>query len=116
MSEQSLKDKVFSASPSQLILLLMDAGVASLAAAVDRYRAQTFDAAAPHLDKAKAILAELLRCVKPEVGAVGENMQTVYASIGVQLDKAVAGKDPAALEHALRMLTELRDTWKSISA
>jgi flagellar biosynthetic protein FliS len=115
MSDQSLKEKVFAASPAQLILMLMDSAVEALSMAAAQYRAGAYDAASPHLAKARPILAELLRCVKPDVGEIGANMQTVYASIGVQLDKAVTAKDAAALDHALRMLTELRDTWMTIS-
>jgi len=114
-SEQSLKDKVFSSSPAQLILLLMDAAVEALATADGKYCAAAYDEAIPFIDKARQITEELHRSVKPDVGELSVNMQTVYTSINVQLDKAVMQKDVSALENALRMMSELRDTWKTIS-
>lgn len=71
---------------------------------------------APLIFRAERIVLHLLASLDPSAGEVAANLQRLYAYVLGRLAEAALARNAAALDEALRILTELRSAWAQIAA
>jgi flagellar protein FliS len=108
---------VMTASPGQLVVMLYDGAgrflrQAEIAAAEGAWRH-----ASDRLDKADAIVDELLVTLDVEQGGqIAERLQGIYVFCRRLLIDARLERDPAKIRQAAALLAELRGAWAEIAA
>ena len=107
-----LKTRVLTASPEQLQLMLYDGAIRfceqGRQAILDRRIEDSFNL----LSKAEKIILELTNGLRDEVAPeICANMRRLYLFCYDRLVLANVKKDTGALDDALRVLRELRQTW-----
>jgi flagellar protein FliS len=113
---------VLTASPGQLVLMLYDGVLTSLALARDAFERQVEDPRRieminQQLLRAQAILAELQSGLNMEAGGeFARNMDRLYEYHGRRLFEANLRKDVAPVIEVERLVCELRDAWAQMLA
>lgn len=108
---------VLTATPAQLVLMLLDAALRSMAAAREALNRpardfKRFEAAHLQLTKARRIIAELRSRLNVEAG--GEfalQMDRLYDYYSRRLFEANLRKDPALIAEVEGLLVQIRDAW-----
>ena len=107
---------VASASPHQLVQMLLDACQDSLAQARGAIAAGDIPAKGRAIGRAARIVEEGLKaCLNLEAGgALAADLNALYAYIGVRLTHANLSNDVATLEECGRLLEQVRLAWVAI--
>ena len=108
---------ILTASPEQLVVLLYDGALRFLrqaqAAAGEGARQHARD----RLDRAEAIVDELLATLDIEAGGeLAKRREGIYVFCKRCLMEARLQDDPAKLETVVRLLSELRGAWAAIAS
>ena len=109
--------QVTTCTPGQLLVLLFDGlfrflGEAKAAMTVDD-RARSGE----RLDRAYAILEELAGALAPSAApALCENLQAIYLFCMGRIVEANLKREPACIDDVMRVLTPLRDAWRTAAA
>lgn len=109
-----LEDQVFSASPERVRLLLIQRAIRAIAAVKSLWQVQDWDSAAAELERAKSIVMELTRGLKPLGAEISGKTASVYLYVRNALGNAQRKQDEALLDDALRVLEVERDTWTQV--
>ena len=106
---------VMTASPAQLVVMLYDGanrflrqGEAALAEGATAH-------ANDRLQRAEAILDELLATLNPDAGQITERLQGIYAFCRKLLIEARLERNPAKVAKVAELLGGLRDAWNQIA-
>ena len=104
------------ASPHQLICLLFDALLLSLAKARAAIARGDVELKGKEIGRAIRILEEGLKCGLnlEQGGELAQNLDRLYGYCVVRLTQANARNDVAALEEVLRLVEPLADGWRQI--
>ena len=107
---------VASASPHQLVQMLLDACQDSLAQARGAIAAGDIAAKGRAIGRAARIVEEGLKaCLNLDAGgALAADLNALYAYIGVRLTHANLSNDVATLEECGRLLEQVRLAWVAI--
>lgn len=101
-----------SASPGQLVIALYDGAVAAVSIAYEAHLAGAIEARGLHIDKAQAIIAELISSLNFDVDSeLCERLFNIYLYISRRLFDAVLHDTPDALLEARKLLSQLRSAW-----
>ena len=104
--------QVQTASPAQLTLMCYDGMIRFLTQAREAMREQRYDVQNAAIDKAQALLSELLKGLDFERGGgIARHLDALYRYLYDQLSHANLRDDMAALDEVRRHLTQLRETW-----
>lgn len=109
--DQYRKSAVNSASPLQLIVMLYDGALRFMEGAKhamsqdDLYRQNEL------CQKAQNILAELMSCLDLKTGEVAQNLLSLYTYTYDQLVQANINDDPEPIDRAIKVMSDLRDSW-----
>jgi len=104
-------------SKGRLIVLLYDGAVKFLRQALTETDRQAWDARARFLHKAAAIIDELDLCLDMDAGGdIAVNLRSLYGFVRRHLTQACARKDGEAIREVIRILEELNEGWKAITA
>jgi len=108
---------VGSASPHQLVTMLLNGALDSIAQARGAIQNKQIEAKCRAITKALAIVDEGLKsCLDLERGGeVAQNLHDLYGYVGTRLIHANLHSDDAALEECARLLTPVRDAWMAIA-
>jgi flagellar secretion chaperone FliS len=109
---------VGSASPHQLVQMLLDACQESLAQARGAIATGDIAAKGRAIGRTARIVEEGLKaCLNLEAGGqLAADLNALYAYIGVRLTQANLGNDVATLEECGRLLEPVRSAWAEIGA
>ena len=99
------------ASPEQLIKMLLDRAVGELGSAQQELKAGDRLAASPHLRRAQDIVGELRCCLDLEVGSMATNLDELYAFAYGQLLEAGLDGDIRHVSDVVALLEPIRDAW-----
>lgn len=108
---------VMTASPGQLVVMLYDGAARFLRQAELAGDEGGWSHASERLDKADAILDELIVTLDKEAGGeIAERLQGIYAFCKRLLIEARVERDTERIRTTARLLAGLRDAWSEIAA
>ena len=111
-----LETGVSAASPHKLIVMLYDGALVSILNAIANLKSGNVAAKGAAISKAINIVDNGLRAAldKKVGGEIAQNLDALYEYISARLLKANLDNDPAILDEAHALLTDLRDAWNAI--
>ncbi len=115
-SPQAYKEAaILTASPEQLVVMLYDGAIRFLRQGEMAMRegmiAQTND----RLQRAEAIIDELLGTLNMDAGDISVRLQSIYVFCRKLLMEARVERDPAKVGQVVTFLAELREAWAQIA-
>jgi flagellar protein FliS len=114
-SQAYASDSVLTAAPEKLVVMLYDGLGRFLARGAAALRAEDIAAAGKALNRAGAILDELLATLDPAAGEITERLAGIYLFCKRELLAAQLKRDPARIERVAKLLAELREAWAAIA-
>jgi len=115
-SQTYAQDSVLTASGEKLVVMLYDGLARFLARAAAALRAEDIAAAGNALNRAGAILDELLSTLDPAAGEITQRLADIYLFCKRELLAAQLKRDPKRIERVAKLLAELREAWATIAA
>lgn len=106
--------QVSTASQGDLLLMLFDGAIRFARQSKDFMAAGKLEEASAKLINTQDIINELILSLDLSIGELAHNLQQLYVYIHDLLVQANVKKDPAAVDSALGLLVELRDTWEQV--
>jgi flagellar secretion chaperone FliS len=110
--DQYLEQKVNSASPEGLLILLVDGAANFIRRALVELELGKMDEVHNCLVKAQNIYIELVISLNLDAGDFADNLAQVYQYLYNLLIEANLDKDKDKISQALRLADEIRDLWK----
>lgn len=110
-NDQYLEQKIMSAKPEELTLMLYDGIVKFLKQALLYNDQKNIEKTHHALVRAQAIITELDVTLNEEY-EVSNNLKQMYSYMNARLMDANIGKDSDIMKEVLGYAEELRDTWK----
>ena len=110
------QQSVLTATPGQLVVMLYDGCLRFLHQASYAMREDQRAVASDRLDRADAIIGELLATLDLEQGGViAGRLQGIYVFCHAQLLEARGANDPAPVDKVAELLDELREAWAQVA-
>lgn len=106
---------VMTASPVQLVVMLYDGAERFLRQAEVVMGEGAIAQANERMQKAEAIIDELLATLDKSAGQVAERLEAIYVFCKRLLMEARLQRDPAKLEQVRRLLAPLRESWAELA-
>ena len=106
--------QVSTASQGKLLLMLFDGAIRFGNQALESMKQGEIELAHTKLLRAQDIVNELIFALNLDLGEIASNLEQLYGYINDLLIQANIKKDPAKVEQALEMLSELRETWELV--
>lgn len=104
------RQKILTASPSELTLMLYNECVKQIKIAVECIKQKQYERANTAVKRAQDIIAELSATLNMSY-PVSAQMSKLYEFIHSKLMDGNINKDNTALKEALELVEEFRDTW-----
>ena len=118
-AENYRQTQIMTASPMELIIMLYDEAIRSLATAEDAFKNDQPDRIPEinnNLLKAQNIITELTVSLDMEKGgAIATNLQRLYDFMSRHLSIANVSKSARPIKEVREMMGELRDAWKEVA-
>jgi flagellar secretion chaperone FliS len=112
-AQQYLQVQVKTASQDQLLLMLLDGAVRFVEGALERLAQKDREGKNEQVLKAQKIILELIQSLNPSVGEkIYANLIGLYKFIYRRLVEGNLRDDRACLEEGLKILGEVRETWR----
>jgi flagellar protein FliS len=109
---QYQENQLLTASPSKLLLAAYDGAIKFLNIAGEKMRENKYEEQGTYINKALAIVAELASTLREDVDPVlVGRLKSLYVYVIEKLARANLCRDEAALNEAMKILSQLRDTW-----
>lgn len=106
-------NKILTASPAELTLMLYDGAVKFCNIALISLEKNDYEKVSENLIKAQKIITEF-RATLDFKYPVAKDFDVVYEYIYRRLVDANLKKDPEIIEDALKRIKDMRDTWKEV--
>jgi len=104
-------------SRGRLIVLLYEGAVKFLKQAIREIENEDWAAKGVYINKALAIIDELDGCLDMDGGGeIATNLRTLYDFLRRHLNEANVKRDPQRIREAIKILEELNEGWKAITA
>ena len=110
------ESSVMTASPAQLVVMLYDGAGRFLRQAELAAEEDAWSHALDRLDKAEAIVDELLVTLDKEAGEITDRLQGIYVFCKRLLIEARIERDADRIRKTTGLLAELREAWAEIAA
>jgi flagellar protein FliS len=111
-SDVYFRNKVMTAKPAELRLMLIDGAIRFTEQARRGYEAKNFEMAYGGTSRAQAIMLELITSLRHDLAPeLCKNVSAVYTFLYTSLVKASSTRDTAAVDDVLRILRYERETW-----
>lgn len=108
-------NKVLTATPAELTLMLYDGAVKFANRAVDALEKKNYENTNINIQRCRAIIVELMSTLNFKY-PVAEDFKRMYDYIFNLLVKANMEKDMESLQRALEEIRGMRDVWKEVMA
>ncbi|MBJ7332289.1 MAG: flagellar export chaperone FliS [Solirubrobacteraceae bacterium] len=103
------------ASPGQLVVMLYDGAIRFLRQAELTMEEGAIAQANDRMQRAEAILDELLATLNPEAGEITERLAAIYTFCRSELIAARIDRSPRKIKQVIGLLSELREAWNQIA-
>ena len=110
------ENSILTATPEHLVVMLYDGAGRFLAQAAAAMREREIPRANDRLQKAEAILEELLATLDMSAGEVAERLQALYVFWRRRLGEARLEQDADRIDEVRSLLGELRAAWAGIGS
>ncbi|KFL43938.1 flagellar biosynthesis protein FliS [Lysinibacillus sp. BF-4] len=107
------QNSVTTASPGELTLMLYNGCLKFLTIAKKAMLDKNIEAKNTNLQKAQAIITELMVTLDMNV-PISKEIQPLYDYMNRRLLEANIQNDPAIIDEVAGLVTEFRDTWKEV--
>ena len=107
------QNSVTTASPGELTLMLYNGCLKFLTIAKKAMLDKNIEAKNTNLQKAQAIITELMVTLDMNV-PISKEIQPLYDYMNRRLLEANIKNDPAIIDEVAGLMTEFRDTWKEV--
>ena len=114
-TKEYLINRVKTASPIELVVIVYDTAIFSLEGVKENWKNKNYSEATKRIIKAQKCVQELKRALNMEIEEMSHQLFSMYRAIDKILLKAQRERKEDVLDRALKMLTELRDTWKEVA-
>ncbi len=115
--QRYLQTAVETAHPARLVVMLYDGALRFLNLAVEAIEQRNYEQQNLYLQKAQRILSELISSLDfAQGGEIAENLFQLYTYLYNQLVQANISDDKAKVQHAIALLSELREAWDTIAS
>jgi len=112
-----LEAKVKTASPIQLVCMLYDGAIKFVNLAISGIKEKNIEKKTTNIIKAEKIIDELRLSLNFDKGGeIAKNLDKLYDFIYTYLIDANHNDDLNKLEHVMKMLAMLRDSWQVIAS
>lgn len=109
---QYQQNQLLTASPAKLLLAAYDGAIRFALIASERMKENNLSEQSIYINKTLAIVAELLSTLREDVDPVlVGRLKSLYCYVIEKLAHANLQQDQAALAEAVKILTQLRETW-----
>ncbi len=109
------KLQVDTTSPIGLVIMLYDRAIVLLNKAKDEISEKQYEAKGNTLDKASDIITELITTLdKDKGGEIASSLANLYNFVLREISNANSKLDTKSLENAIKILSELRESWENI--
>ncbi len=109
--QKTREDKILSADPGELIVMLYDGAIESMLQAVDAFQQNRQDEAIVCINKAQRIMYELEGSLDMSTGEIAKNLSSLYEYSSQCLSDAFMKKKAVFIQPALKVFRELRSAW-----
>ncbi len=111
--QQYANNKVMTASPAELTLMLYDGAIKFINIALGAIEEKDVQKAHTNILKAEHII-DYLRQTLDMKYAVAQDFENIYSYLATRLIEANLKKDPEILQEVNEHLRSVRDTWKEV--
>src|SRR3954464_3352299 len=108
------ESSVLTAPPERLVLMLYDGIHRFLFQAAHAMRAGDVETSNNRMQRAAAIIDELIAALDPSAGEVADRLNAIYLYSRRTLGEARIARNPAKIDHIDTLIGELRDAWSQI--
>ncbi len=112
--DRYLAERVTTATPGQLIKMLLDRLLVELDMAKSRLDDGARPAATPHILRAQDIVTELRGSLNLDAGPIATQLDELYSYAFAELVEAHLGGDPTHVSHAAIALAPVQDAWTHV--
>ncbi len=113
---QYKRNNIQTAPPEKLILLLYSGAIRFLSLAEEGLEEQNIEKVNTNVGKVQNILSELMASLAFEQEEMASSLFQLYEYMHSELTRANIHKDPKKIQSVKKMLTELRDAWKTAAS
>jgi flagellar secretion chaperone FliS len=111
------RQAILTAPPERLLVMLYDGACRFLLQAATCFREGAAPKGLERLNRAEAIIDELLVTLDLEAGGeIAQNLQGLYVFFKQQLAEARMEHEPAKVDWVRGQMSELRDAWAEVAA
>jgi len=104
-------------TPGRIVVMLYEGAIKFLKQAITEMQAENHEAKSKYINKAEDIINELNTVLDMEAGGeIATNLRSLYTFMIRHLHEANIQKDPGKIEEVTKLLEELNQSWKAISA
>jgi len=115
-SQQYQTQQIMTASPAMLVFMLYDKALNCLKEAVRAIEAGEVEARWKANGRAMEIIEHLRVTLNMEAGGeIASNLDQLYSALLRELPKVDLKNDPVPAEKAIKLLTPLRDSWRTVA-
>ena len=114
--DRYLAERVTTATPGQLIKMLLDRLLVELDMAKSRLDEGQRPAASPHILRAQDIVTELRSSLDLDAGDIAGQLDELYSYAFAELVEAHLGGDATHISHAVTVLAPVQDAWTHVLA
>jgi flagellar protein FliS len=109
-----LETQIATATPQRLRLMLIEGAIRRARLTIEHWREGQGDLALESLIACRGMVSELLAGVKEEQSDLGKKVIGLYAFLFQTLTAAQLSRNPSALNEAIKILEEERQTWSQV--
>ncbi len=109
-----LESEVMSASPGKLVVMMYDGAINFLRRLDHIDWARDFEAKSYNINKAYAILSELILTLNMDHKEISDPLRGLYVFMQGRLLTATVQNDKSAVKEVLELLTGLKESWATI--
>lgn len=107
-----LRQRVFSASPEELRLMLLEGALRFARQGAEGLREHNFEKSYQGIHQCQDILIELINAMRPELAPdLCRQLAALYTFMYRRLMEASAQRDPEIVEEVIKLLTYENETW-----